>query len=239
MTESVSKEFAQSKDSLLPHGLPGLTGKLSCLWFGLLQHFSEANGQPSDGMVSCYVVTAPCKCNLISLLPPLLGCWALCAGPASCTHTQHPSRVPWIWCHPYVCRVEPLLLPSGIHPQGGFECSPHPIFCWHCDLSFLRHTILCDFDFQMNNGNEEHKKKKIHFIFSVNKIHFVLLSPSSPLLWAFTDSRNCYWVLVGNSSSLFTVSAGDIIASHSLNSWIFFLFVCLFPTPTFLLASIF
>lgn len=58
-------------------------------------------------------------------------------------------------------------------------------------------------------------------------IHFILLLPSPCLLWAFTDSRICYRVFLGNNSSLFTVSAGGTIASHSLNSWFFFLSVCL------------
>lgn len=82
------------------------------------------------------------------------------------------------------------------------------------------------------------KKKKIHLIFTVNKIHFVLLPPSSSLHWVFTDSRICYRVLVGNSSSVFTVSAGDITASHSLNSWFFLCLFVFFPSPTFPLASI-
>lgn len=72
------------------------------------------------------------------------------------------------------------------------------------------------------------KKEKIRLIFTANKIQFVLLPPSSSLHWVFSDSRICYRVLVGNSSSLFTVSTGDITASHSLNLCFFFTFVCLF-----------
>lgn len=98
--------------------------------------------------------------------------------------------------------------------NGGLECSSHPISCWQCDLSFPRHRILCDFDVQMNNDNQEDKKKKIHLIF--------LCSCLPPPVYCFTDSRICYWIFLGNNSSLFTGSAGGTIASHSLNSDFFF-----------------
>lgn len=118
--------------------------------------------------------------------------------------------------------LNPCCLPrESIHKEV-LDAPPHPVFCWHRDLPFPKYTIVCDFDFQMNNDNEEDKKKKIHLIFSVNKIHFVLLPFSSSLLWAFTNSRICYQVLVGNSSALFTVSAGDTVTSYNLNSWHFF-----------------
>lgn len=55
---------------------------------------------------------------------------------------------------------------------------PHPIFCRCFDFSFLRPPILCHFDFEMNNDSEEDKKRKIHFIFSVNKIP--VCTPASP-----------------------------------------------------------
>lgn len=58
-------------------------------------------------------------------------------------------------------------------------------------------------------------------------IRFMLPPPSPCLLWAFTDSRICYRVFLGNNSSLFTVSAGGTIASHSVNSFFFFFPVCL------------
>lgn len=111
--------------------------------------------------------------------------------------------------------------------NGGLECSSHPISCWQCDLSFPRHTILCDFDVQMNNDNQEDKKKKIHLIF--------LCSCLPPPVYCFTDSRICYWIFLGNNSSLFTGSAGGTIASHSLNSDFFFpcLFVFFHLQPSF------
>lgn len=224
MTERVSKVFAQSENGLLHHGLIGLTGQLSCPLCGLLQHFSKAISHQMiqfPGMLWPLLITLHSLYSYLSQGPEHFGQGL----PVVHAPSTHPE------CYrfgaiPYVGRIEPLLLTSGIHPQGGFGCSPHPVFCWHCDLPFPRYTIVCDFDFQMNNDNEEDKKKKIHLIFSVNKIHFVLLPFSSSLLWAFTDSRICYQVLVGNSSALFTVSAGDTITSYNLNSWHFFS-VCL------------
>lgn len=144
MAESVSKEFAQSKNGLLHHGLTGLTGQLSCPPSGLLQRFSEANRQPPGDRDSWYIVTT--RYSLYSLYSYFSwGAERFERGlPVVHAPSTHPERH-GLGTIPYMCRIEPLLLTSGIHPQGGFECSPHPIFCWHCDLSFPRHTILCDF----------------------------------------------------------------------------------------------
>lgn len=77
--------------------------------------------------------------------------------------------------------VNPLLLTSRIHPQRGFECSSHPFSAG--TVIFLSETpALRDFDFRMNNDNEEDQKKKTYLIFSVYNTHFVLLPPSSFLL---------------------------------------------------------
>lgn len=67
MTESVSKESAQSRNGLLHHGLTGLTGQLSYLLSGLLQRFSEANRQPPG---DSFLVR--CDHSLFTVLPLLL-----------------------------------------------------------------------------------------------------------------------------------------------------------------------
>lgn len=173
---------------------------------------------------------------MLSLLLPLLGCWALWARPASCTRTQHPSRVAWIGCHPI--RVQDWTLAVSLRNPSTRRFWMLPPSCFLLALWFVfpetQYCVILIFRWAMTM-----KKEKIHLIFTANKIQFVLLPPSSSLHWVFSDSRICYRVLVGNSSSLFTVSTGDITASHSLNLWFFFTFVCLFfPSPTFPLAFI-
>lgn len=59
MTESVSKEFAQSKNGVQQLGLTGLTRQLSYPLPGLLLQFSKVSGQPPEAVVSGDVVTTP------------------------------------------------------------------------------------------------------------------------------------------------------------------------------------
>lgn len=133
MTESVSKEFAQSKNGLLHHGLTGLTGQLSCLSSGLLQCFSEANRQPPGDRVSWYVVTT--RYSLYSLYSYFS--WGaehfeqgLPAVHAPSTHPEHHDLAPSHTC----AGSNPCCLPlESIHKEV-LNAPPTP---------FSAGTVIC------------------------------------------------------------------------------------------------
>ena len=249
MTESASKEFVQSKNALLHHGLtlggwtrwptevPSNPYYSVILWFCDSYRFnwaallpfvwaSPAFRQSQRAAIRWYgflvccdhslLHCTPCTPTSLGVLRTLVNACQLYTYPAHIQSTTDlVSSHTWAGLNPCCLAQESIHKEVLNAPPTPFSVGTVICLSWDTQCYVI-------FDFQMNNDNEEDKKKKIHLIFSVNKTHFVFLPPSSFLLWAFTDSRICYRVLIGNSSSLFTVSAGGIIATRSLNSWFSF-----------------